>query len=139
MIRFLLGASIVFLGACTNRTPLPKTYPAGGTVAYKGGVPMSGGVVLLNSADDPMLRVMGPIGADGRFTLTTVKDDAKADGAPAGQYKATILLPMARDTREKGLAGHKGELPIVLPQAIRIEERDANSIAIELPSPPPRP
>ena len=133
MLRVLLAGLFLFAAGCAGGgVVLPRTYPVKGTVVFKGGKPMTAGTVQFNSADDPLLRVMGTIGPDGTFTLTTVKDNAKADGAPAGEYRVLVIPPMVSDARDKVPAGHKGVAPIDLPKRYRIEERD-NTISIELP------
>jgi hypothetical protein len=81
---------------------------------------------------------MGAIGKDGSFALTTVKDTAKADGAPEGTYRVLVLPPMVSDARDKVPEGHKAPLPIELPQPYKLEARENTNIKIELPTGPPR-
>jgi hypothetical protein len=124
---------LMLAAGCTPAVVLPKTYPASGSVAYKGGQPMTGGSVHFVSADDPLLRVMGTIGQDGSFTLTTVKDTAKADGAPEGTYRVLVQPPMVSDARDKVPDGHKAMIPTELPRTYKLEARENTGIKIELP------
>jgi hypothetical protein len=98
---------------------------------------MTGGSVQLISTDDPLLRVMGTIETDGRFTLSTTRDSARADGAPEGLYNVHVVPAAVSDPRGNVPAGHKGVIPIVLPQPLRIEARE-NTLKIELTTAPPR-
>jgi hypothetical protein len=138
MLRFFPAALLIFTIGCTPAVVLPKTYPASGSVVYKGGKPMTGGLIHFLSADDPLMRVMGTIANDGSFTLTTVKDTAKADGAPEGTYRVLVQPPMASDARDKVPDGHKAVLPIELPQPVKLEPRENTAIKIDLPTGPPR-
>jgi hypothetical protein len=130
---------LAVLAGCGGRGPeaLPPTYPAAGSVAYKGGRPMTGGAVLFVSAADPLLRVTGEVQKDGRFTLRTQKDGARADGAPEGEYRVEVLPPLVADPRGGVQAAHKGVAAIPLPRKYRVEPRD-NTFQIELPVGPPR-
>jgi len=134
MPRVLLAALFLIVTGCTSSgATLPKTYPAGGTVVYKGGKPMTGGSIELTTVDDPLLRVTGTIDEAGKFTLATVKDNARADGAPAGTYRVLVQPPLASDKRG-GLEGaHKGVPAITLPEPIRLEAKENPNLRIELP------
>jgi hypothetical protein len=138
MLRFSPAALLIFTIGCTPAVVLPRTYPASGSVVYKGGKPMTGGSVQFLSADDPLMRVMGTIANDGSFTLTTVKDTAKADGAPEGTYRVLVQPPMVSDARDKVPEQHKGVIGIDLPSPVKLEARANTSIKVELPTSPPR-
>jgi hypothetical protein len=137
MVRLIPGVLLVFAVGCGG-AGLPRTYPAGGVVVYKGGQPLKGGSIQFESADDPLLRVIGTIEPDGHFTLTTIKDAAKAEGAPAGDYKVIVQPPSASDPRGDAPAGHKGVAPITLPKTYRVEANDNNTLRIELPLTAPK-
>jgi hypothetical protein len=69
-----------------------QTYPAGGTVLFDDGKPLSQGLVtfrLTGTAESVTAR--GPIQRDGTFTLTTFKD---GDGAIAGTHQALVVVPL---------------------------------------------
>lgn len=138
MVRICVGFVLLFTAGCaTGGVVLPKTYPASGTVVYKGGQPMTGGSVQFNSESDPLLRMIGTIEKDGQFKLTTMKDEAKADGAPEGVYRVFVLPPAVGEARDKVPAGHKGVLPITLPEPFKLGPHE-NTIKIELPTAPPK-
>jgi hypothetical protein len=138
MLRVAPLVLLMLAAGCTPAVVLPKTYPASGSVVYKGGKPMTGGAVQFMSADDPLLRVMGTIGKDGSFTLSTVKDTAKADGAPEGTYRVLVQPPMVSDARDKVPEGHKAVIPTELARPFKLEARENTAIKIELPTSPPR-
>jgi hypothetical protein len=125
---FLLGVAVLVVG-CNSSAGLPKTYPAGGSVVYKGGQPMKGGSIQFSSLANAELRIIGPIGDDGTFKLETVRDRARADGAPEGEYQVMVIPPLQGD--------HKGSPPIILPRPYKVEPKE-NQFKIELPIPPPR-
>ena len=127
----LFGFAVLsVLAAGCGGVKLPKTYPAGGSVLYKGGQPMKGGAVQLTSEQDKELRVTGQIKEDGSFELETLKDKKKAAGAPEGDYQVIVLPPLQGE--------HKGAPPISVPGTRKIEAKE-NSLKIELSVPPPRP
>jgi hypothetical protein len=137
-MRRLLPVLLLVTGAgCTGGgATLPRTYPAGGTVVTKDGKPMPGGAIELTTADDPLLRVTGTIDSEGRFTLATVKDNARAEGAPAGTFHVTVQPPPASDPRGGVPEAHKGLAAITLPVPIRLEAKDNTNLRIELPASP---
>ena len=95
---------------------------------------MKGGSITFNLATDPLLRVVGEIGADGTYSLRTVKDKLTADGIPEGEYQVTIQPP-AIDKKGAGGQGKHVE-PIVLPRKYKVEAKDS-TLKIELPIAPP--
>lgn len=138
--RAALLAAIAMLLAtgCGGGPTLPKTYPVTGKVVYKGGAPMPGGSIQLVVPDDPLLRVVGAVDGDGTFTLHTLRDNAKAEGAPAGEFKVVVTPPLVADTRGGLTDPHKGVLPITLARSCRIEAKE-NALRFELPAAAPRP
>lgn len=74
---------------CSHEPERLATYPATGTVTFKG-KPTPGALVVLHPQQDlgkDVPRPNGYVDKDGRFVLTTFKS---GDGAPAGKYKVTI-------------------------------------------------
>jgi hypothetical protein len=133
MFRVLLGAVLFVIVGCQSGPAPPKTYAARGKVVYQDGKPMPGGSLELTTTDDPLLRVFGEIGTDGSFSLTTVKDNMRVDGAPAGQYRVMVQPPMVRDPRGGLESAHKGVPAITVPQPLRIEAGDNLNLKIEIP------
>ncbi len=132
MIRTLWGliaSFLFFVVGCTSSAGLPPTYPAGGSVAYKDGSPMKGGTVQFSTSSDPLLRVVGQVREDGTFTLNTIKDRARAAGAPEGEYQVIVQPPL--------IGEHKGVVPLTLPKPYRVEAKD-NQFRIQLSALPPK-
>lgn len=75
----------------------PDVYPAGGVVTFRGGRPVTAGVVEF-SPDDGGPAARGKIAADGRFTLAT----GDRPGAVAGKHRVAVV-PM---TIADGLPNH---------------------------------
>jgi hypothetical protein len=82
-------------GGCdSGRAPL---YPAGGSVTFPDGRPLTGGWVEFQPVDATVHVVArGQIRSDGGFELGTYK---RADGVMVGQYRALVspLLPVVDD------------------------------------------
>jgi hypothetical protein len=136
MTRFLLlTALLCALGCSSGGPPLPKTYPAAGIVVFKSGKPMTGGSLELTTTEDTLLRVVGTIDSDGHFTLSTRKDNSRADGAPAGEYRVMVQPPLVTDARGGIDAAHKGVPAITLPAPLRLDAKENTNLRIELPGP----
>jgi len=78
---------LVLLGAsgCSSQT----LYPVSGKVTYKGGKPVTAGLVIFEPVGQK-LSARGEIRADGSFQLGTHRDN---DGAMEGEYKVLIAPP----------------------------------------------
>ncbi len=84
----LLIVAVASVG-CSREPSRLATFPAAGSVAFKG-KPTPGALVVLHPQQDlgkDVPRPSGYVDKDGRFVLTTFKS---GDGAPAGKYKLTI-------------------------------------------------
>jgi hypothetical protein len=136
MSRLLLGALVLLAAGCTSGGALPQTFPARGTVVYQNGKPMAGGSVEFTTTADPLLRVVGTVADDGTFTLTSVKDNARADGAPPGEYRVVVQPPPVNDPRGGVPGAHKGVPAITLPALYRLEAKENTDIKITLPAGP---
>jgi hypothetical protein len=94
----LLASLILVLGAgCGPTATHPKTYSVKGTVVYKDGQPLAGGVVEFRSTKDPMVRATGTVGPDGTFTLFTPTQKDSIAGAEEGEYSVNIIPRMEGD------------------------------------------
>jgi hypothetical protein len=94
----LLAWPIAIGCGASRGTPLPKTYPVSGKVFYKGGYPVSGGVIQFQSDSDPSLTRMGEIGPDGTFELVTLFQNERLQGATVGRYHVTVIPRMSDNT-----------------------------------------
>jgi hypothetical protein len=126
----LLLLPALCLAGCGPKDSMPQVYQVTGSVAYKGGKPFTGGSVQFTPVSDTTLSVTGTIEPDGSFTLSTIKGAAKVSGAPEGEYRVTILLPIPQD--------QKVSPPIVLPKTLRVKPQD-NQLQIEVPAPASKP
>jgi hypothetical protein len=82
--RWLMLAALLSLPACSG-----GLHPVRGKVLYKG-EPIKGAVVAFHPKNDDNATAIRPTGLtdeNGVFTLSTQKDA----GAPAGEYRVTVL------------------------------------------------
>jgi hypothetical protein len=96
IVPALLGLSTA---GCRQDQPRIPVYPVTGKVTVGGVVPAGALVVLYPKAGaEGAPRPSGKVKADGTFALTTFEAD---DGAPAGEYVATVrwnkLIKRGRD------------------------------------------
>jgi hypothetical protein len=125
--RFLLGLLPVFcfclLGCNHKPSSLPKTYSVTGLVVYKDGKPVAGGSIFFRSVTDTSFAASGDIDKDGKFSLSTVKDNEKVRGVPEGEYRVTVQPPIPPDQRTAPA--------IDLPQTFKVGAKD-NQFTIEV-------
>jgi hypothetical protein len=131
----LVVTSLLVVPGC-NFAGLPRTFPVTGTVVYKGGEPVKGGSIEFRPIAESALRVVGQIEENGTFSLATLKDNAKAAGAPEGEYRVLIIRPLRADPRGGLPDPHRGVPPISLPKTYKVEAKD-NNFKIELTEPAP--
>jgi hypothetical protein len=79
--------AVLAVAGCGGSTGEVSTYPVQGQVLLTNGKPLIGGRVVFVHKDNAAPPAVGPIGADGRFKLTTRVAD---DGAVLGEYKVRI-------------------------------------------------
>lgn len=114
-----------------NKQPdFPDLSPVKGGVK-RDGQPVKGGVVQFTpDPDKPEFLINSEVGADGVYTLSTVRTtDSKGErktGAPAGAYKVTYT-PSLGDQTAGGQTG-----PVELPAKVTVKVGD-NDITIDLP------
>jgi hypothetical protein len=126
----LLAALVAGCGGGGNQPTFPELAPVKGAVK-RGGQPVKGGTVqFVPDPERPEFLTNSEVGADGTFTLTTVRTTDKSGerktGAPLGKYKAVYQPPLADQT-----AG--GQLdPITVPGPFEVKA-GGNEIMIELP------
>jgi hypothetical protein len=104
-----------------NPDPPPATQPVHGKVIRPGRPPLPGGIVQFHHTTDTSLTVVGQLQPDGTFRLVTIKGKGRADGAPVGEYKVSIV-PAGKDPA----AGK----PIHLPRTVKVVE-GKNELTLE--------
>ncbi len=115
-------ALMILLG-CRGGAAMPKTYPAGGKVSFKGGGPVSGGLVQFGSLSDTTVTLTGDIQSDGTFTLKSLKGRQWADGAIPGTYRVFVVP-----------GTDKAAEPVNLPDAQTVKEgKNQFDLVIEKP------
>lgn len=130
----VLAAALGLLAGCggdKKQPDFPDLNPVKGVVK-RNGQPVKGGAVQFRpDPDKPDFLINSEVGADGTFTLSTVRTtDSKGErktGAPAGTYKVTFTPPLGDQTAE----GHIN--PIDLPKPVAVKAGD-NDLTIELPA-----
>jgi hypothetical protein len=99
----LLGGSLGLLCGISCGPRRRKLYPVRGKVLFEG-QPAEGALVTLHALDasDPMeVAPRAYVQAGGSFAIGTY---ASGDGAPAGEYKVSVVW-LPPDARERALSG----------------------------------
>jgi hypothetical protein len=119
-----VGMAISVTGCSGNVGKVP-VFPVKGKVAVAGEVPLGALVVLypVQPGADKDLRPSAKIGQDGTFSMTTYVAD---DGAPAGEYTATIQWNKLIKTGQDYSAG-----PNVVPKQYAASETSPWKIKVE--------
>jgi hypothetical protein len=127
----LVGAIVALVFGC-NTVKQPDFDPlhvVTGKV-QRAGAPLAGGSLRFNPIPDKQEFIINSVvGADGTFSLTTVRTtDSKGErrpGAPAGEY-SVVYTPESKDQTAAYLP------PITLPQKVVIEAKE-NTLTLEVP------
>jgi hypothetical protein len=131
VVPALLLAALTGCGKDGDQPPFAELYPVKGIIK-RGGEPVNGGAVrFYPDPDKPEFIVNSKVGADGTYSLTTVRTtDTKGErksGAPAGNYKV-VFHP---DSTDQTSGGSVTPIPLVKPVAVNAGEND---IPIDLPA-----
>lgn len=126
VVAGLLAGLFGSAGCGQKEPPLPPTHSVVGTVRYKNGKPLTGGLIQFAPVQsDEFLAISSPIKPDGTFTLTTARGDQTAEGAVEGNYRVTIMPPAADDNAIE---------PVTLPRPYTVRP-GVNNFIIELDPP----
>lgn len=95
----LLASSMVclFCLGCSEENWQAETHPASGQITINGQVPEGAIIELHSIAEQPDVRNSRPwavVEQDGSYTLSTYE---QGDGAPPGEYAATVRWPPQSD------------------------------------------
>lgn len=114
---------MAFWGCSGNSIDPPNTFPVTGKVVNAQQQPLSGGAIYFRSTDGPGLEAISEIGPDGGFSLYTMFDGQRLEGAVAGSHQVSVVP-----------ASESGNMPgaIVLSEPRSVEPQP-NEIVIELP------
>jgi hypothetical protein len=129
---YSLLAALVCLsaGGCSGekKVELPKTFAVRGKVVNEGGHPMVDGSLQLEPIDGPAgsTAIVGSTGEDGRYEISTIKDNAKVPGAPEGSYRIRVTPRMGADQKDNS---------VVLPGPYKVEPNDNNTFDLTIPGP----
>jgi len=128
-LKFLTVGAIAILGVGCGG-PSIKTYPVSGKVEVKDGdfAMLTGSSIQLVQEGDETIRPYGDINASGNFTVKTLYKGDIVQGAPAGKYKARIMLG---DESNEGVPSRKGKGNVIHP---RFLEFDKSGLSIAVPS-----
>lgn len=87
----VLAGMLCWLGCGHRPAPLPATYRVHGTVVYKDGTPVTRGLVQFQPQADASVTTTAAIGKDGAYSLTTMRDGLRAEGAVAGPNRVIVI------------------------------------------------
>ena len=131
---YLIVALVALAAGCDagkKQPDFPALHPVKGVVK-KGGAAASGGLIQFTPQDDKgEFLVTAVVGADGAFTLSTVRTTdstgERKPGAPAGLFKVTYTPPLGDQTAGGVVT------PVLLSTPIPISAGD-NNLTVELPA-----
>jgi hypothetical protein len=125
-VAVALLAGVIGAAGCSSAppNPPPKTYPAKGQVISRAtGKPLTGGLVEFTTTGNQPVSVQGEIKPDGSFTVVTLHDKQRVDGAPEGSYRVSVVPPQT-DKQEPGI-------PLEL--VVQVKPEGPNDFKIEVP------
>jgi hypothetical protein len=113
-LAFVL-VGLIAVGGCGSRSNL---HPVEGEVVFPDGSRLDGGIVEFEAVaeESGQINARGAIGPDGKFRLTTYKDN---DGALEGEHRALVIPPILTEE-----ASRKGQKPAIDSKYRRYETSD---------------
>ena len=125
-IQFLAVA--VCVAGCGDRPrPLPTTYPVHGKVTYPDGKPVAGGLIQFQPQAEPSVSTTGTIHNDGTYSLISVRDGLRAEGAVACPNRV-IVVQWADQESQRQEPGkptrQQGCLPTNVAALFHVQPRD---------------
>lgn len=116
------------ISGCTAKE-MPATFPVQGKVLQADGTPLHGGAVQFRSLENPVYTTIGDIDQDGNFTLRTLANNERIDGAPPGKYQATVI-PDSNDQSNRS---------VILATIYTIKEGEKTELILKLDDVTPSP
>ncbi|HVS40602.1 MAG TPA: hypothetical protein VMS17_33915, partial [Gemmataceae bacterium] len=107
-----LAAAAVLLAVGCNGPKPPATYTAIGKAVYADGAALAGGTLQFQPEAAGAPSAFAEVDKDGRFTLLTIVDGKRINGAVEGNFHVTYIPPVGAD--------QKGGLPVVLPDVYTV-------------------
>lgn len=117
-----LFVAVAFVGCSKDAPDPPETFPVTGKVVDANQQPLRGGAIYFRRTDSTALEAISEIASDGGFSLYTMFDGQRLEGAEAGEYQISVVPPSS------------GNMPgaVVLPETQNIQSQ-SNQLTIELP------
>jgi hypothetical protein len=118
--------------------PLPTTYPVHGKVIYKDGAPVAGGLVQFQPLAEPSVTTGAAIQANGTYTLITMRDGLRAEGAVSGPNRVIVTPATATNASPQTIDLKKLQpepTPTIYPTPRNVEQHDNEfNLTVERPS-----
>ena len=92
LIPFCMMVGACLIGCASPTQPIPTTYPVHGRVTYEDGTPVTDGLVQFHPDASLSVATTGKIQSDGAYSLTTMRDGLRAEGALPGPNRAIVLV-----------------------------------------------
>ena len=120
----LLSLAVLTLGCGGSAGPEPpKTHPVTGTVLWKKGEPVRGGLVEFRPTGDNPHTTNAEIGEDGKFTVGTLAGKKRVEGAQEGKYTVVVLITSQDQQNPKTFE---------LPEPFTVKAAGPNELVIDL-------
>ena len=108
LIPFCMMVGACLIGCASPTQPIPTTYPVHGRVTYEDGTPVTDGLVQFHPDASLSVATTGKIQSDGTYSLTTMRDGLRAEGAlpgPKSRDRARGERERRKQTRSAASAG----------------------------------
>lgn len=125
-VSFAIAALLCLAGCGRRSAPLPRTYPVHGKATYENGAPVTAGLVQFQPQSEPSVTTAGVIRNDGAYSLATMRDGLRAEGAVAGPNRVFVIPAenVARRADSRRITQQGASVPTVYPTPYRVEPRD---------------
>jgi len=122
MLKQRLGSVLVLVAClvgCGKRpAALPATYPVHGKVTYPDGKSVTGGLVQFLPEADSSVTTNATICEDGTYSLTTMRDGLRAQGAVTGPNRVIVVASSSDNVNRRSA------LPTIYPTPYDVQPSD---------------
>ena len=96
-------------------------------MVYADGEALTGGTLQFQPQSGGSPSPFAEVGKDGKFTLSTLYEGKRIEGAVEGEFKVTFIPPVGPD--------QSGGLPVALPAIYTVQPQNGNDFTITVPRP----
>ena len=129
VLSMLLLLAVAVVAGCKAEPPKevpPETVPVQGKVIDRNGQPLVRGMVEFRAVEGKPWTTMGLTGNDGTFTLETLVNGKRLEGAVVGEHRVTVTPPFSDAPDQSAAAPYQTKKPV------KVSAEGENAVLIDM-------